>query len=199
MISVGLNPFFIPFLGVLMVFKFHGIFSLYPSDFINSVLLLAFILTLLFPVISLFLLKKSNIISNINLHKRKERIVPTIITLCYYFAFYYFLRRIEGLDKAIFSGMFGGYFALTLALIITSYWKISLHTLGISTLTGLFLGITQVKFLDHSLIIILLFILIGIMGSSRLILKRHTPNQVYAGGLLGLIIPYIFVLNEWYI
>ena len=71
--------------------------------------------------------------------------------------------------------------------------------IGGATLTGLFLGITQVKFLDHSLIIILLFILIGIMGSSRLILKRHTPNQVYAGGLLGLIIPYIFVLNEWYI
>lgn len=196
-ISVGFNPFFMPFFGVLILFKYHGYFSVvYRTDFINSVLLLSFILTLVFPLISVYLLFRSKIITNINLDKKEERITPTIITLCYYFAFYYFLRRINGLDTVILSGIFGGYLALILSLFITKYWKISLHTLGISSLAGLFVGAVQVKYMEHTGVIIFLFILIGLMGTSRLILKKHTPAQVYAGAILGFSVPYLCVVFD---
>jgi membrane-associated phospholipid phosphatase len=109
------------------------------------------------------------------------------------------LRRIDGLDTVIFSGIFGGYLALIISLVVTSYWKISLHTLGIASLTGLFLGAIQDKYLEQSSAVLILFVLIGLMGTSRLILKQHTPLQVYAGGVLGFIVPYVFVLNGWYL
>ena len=188
-----------PFFGVLILFKHHQLFSMYPTNFTNSVLSLSFILTLVFPLISLFVLFKSKIITDINLGKREERNIPIVITLCYYFAFYYFLRRIDELDIVIFSGIFGGYLALVISLVITFYWKISLHTLGIASLTGLFLGAIQNKYLEQSSAVLILFVLIGLMGTSRLILKQHTPLQVYAGGILGFIVPYIFVLNGWYL
>lgn len=189
-----------PFFGVLILFKHHTLFSImYRPHFVNSILSLSFMLTLVFPLISLFVLFKSKIITDINLEKREERNIPIVITLCYYLVFYYFLRRIDELDTVIISGMFGGYLALIISLVITSYWKISLHTLGIASLTGLFLGAVQDKFLEQSSTILILFVLVGLMGTSRLILKQHTPLQVYAGGVLGFIIPYTFVLNGWYL
>ena len=38
-----------------------------------------------------------------------------------------------------------------------------------------------------------LFILAGLIGTSRLILKRHTLPQVIAGFLLGFLLSFVFV------
>lgn len=38
-----------------------------------------------------------------------------------------------------------------------------------------------------------LFIIAGLVGTSRLILKRHTLAQVIAGFLLGFLVSFIFV------
>lgn len=187
-----------PLLGIVFVFKTHAIYRIiYPNDFGNLLILLASILTLIFPFISIYVLYRSGMVSDLSLSNRKERLLPSAITVAYYLGFYYFMRRIEGLDEPILAGYFGGCLALIVSIFITSKWKISLHTQGISSLAGMVIGVTEVTFVSHTAVILVLLACIGLVGTSRLILGKHTALQVYAGGLVGFIIPYLFTINEW--
>lgn len=187
-----------PFLGVLLVLKYHGYFSvLYRQEMVNTLLLLGGLLTIVFPLLSIYVLYKSKLVSDLNLSKKEERTTPAIITLCYFFAYYYFLSKIEGLNYSILAGFLGGCVALVISIIITPRWKISLHSQGISSLAGMFVGVTQVTFINHQFMILVLLLAIGLVGTSRLILHKHTPAQVYAGAILGFVVPYLFIVNEW--
>lgn len=187
-----------PFLGVLMVFKFHDYFSIvYRQEFVSTVLIVGALLTILFPLISIFLLYKSKMISDLQLSKKEERIAPILVTVSYYLAYYYFISKIEGLSETILAGYLGGCVALIISAFITPRWKISLHAQGISSLAGMFIGITQVTFVNQPEEIIFLIICTGLVGTSRLILHKHTTMQVLAGTIMGFIVPYLFVVNGW--
>ncbi len=187
-----------PLLGIVFVFKIHSIYRLiYPADFGNLLILLASILTLMFPFISIYVLYRSGMVSDLSLTNRKERLLPSAVTVAYYLGFYYFIRGIEGLDEPILAGFLGGCVALLISITITTKWKISLHTQGVSSLAGMVVGLTQVTFVSHTTWIIILLSCIGLVGTSRLILQKHTSLQVYAGALIGFLIPYWFTLNEW--
>ena len=189
-----------PLLGVILMFKYHGYYSIvYRSEFANALILLALILTLLFPFISIFVLYKSGLISDLNLTKRKERVVPALITVGYYFGFYYFLRQYSEIDEAILSGFLGGCIALLISIYITKYWKISLHVQGVASLAGFFIGVTEVTYISHTSMSLYLILAIGLVSSSRLFLHKHTAQQVAAGAVLGFIVPYVFVVLGWYI
>lgn len=187
-----------PFLGVLLVFKFHDYFSIvYRQDFVNTLLIVGALLTILFPLISIYVLYKSKMISDLYLSKKEERITPIIVTLAYYFAYYYFISKIDGLSETILAGYFGGCIALIISAFITPKWKISLHAQGISSLAGMFIGITQATFVNQPQEIIVLIICVGLVGTSRLILHKHTTMQVLAGSAMGFVIPYLFIVNGW--
>jgi len=197
-ISLVINPFIMPLLGIIFVFKVHAIYRIvYPTDFGNLLILLASILTLIFPFISIYVLYRSGLIADLSLSNRKDRILPSVITAAYYSGFYYFIHRINGLDSPILAGFLGGCIALFISIIITTKWKISLHTQGISSLAGMVIGVTQITFVSHNWLNIGLLVAIGLVGTSRLILHKHTVLQVYAGAVLGFVVPYLFVINDW--
>jgi membrane-associated phospholipid phosphatase len=76
-------------------------------------------------------------------------------------------------------------FSLISTLFITNYWKISMHMTGIGGLCGSFMLLSFIWPIDLRLIIAALFLVAGIVGSSRLILNVHTPAQVAAGFAAG--------------
>ena len=189
-----------PLLGVILMFKYHAYYSIaYRQEYVDTLILLALILTVLFPFISIYVLYKSRIISDLSLSKRKERVVPALITVGYYFGYYYFLRQIDGIDEAILAGYLGGCIALLISIYITKHWKISLHVQGISSLAGFFIGVTEVTYISHTSMSLILLLGIGLVGSSRLYLNKHSVQQVAAGGAIGFIIPYVFVIMGWMI
>lgn len=198
--SVVFQPFFMPVYLMLLLFGHHSYFSaIYPFEFIYKIYIITGILTVAMPLLSLVVLYKWGVISDINLSKRKERILPTYIALVYYGSFYYLMRQIQGLDVVILSAIFSCIVTITLTNIITSWWKISIHGAGISLVAGIFIAATQVKFVYHPTTIIILLLLVGIVGWSRLYLHKHTPAQVYAGSLLGFLISYFFTANGVFI
>ena len=66
--------------------------------------------------------------------------------------------------------------------------------MGIGGLIGCTLSVCyNIKGLNPFVLFIILFILAGCLGVSRLVLKRHTPAQVYIGFLVGFVISYLCV------
>ncbi len=78
---------------------------------------------------------------------------------------------------------------LTIAVLITHYWKISYH---IITNTMLIIAISRIFGMEY----LVLLIIIPIVAVSRVKLKKHTIMQTIAGFLLGLtFLPVSFLLK----
>ena len=94
----------------------------------------------------------------------------------------------------VFITMIGAISTIGVALVITSRWKISIHTLGIGGVIGAIIGISQRFQFDHSILLIALFFCWTI-GYARLKTNSHDYRQVYSGFILGLAIEWICVMN----
>jgi membrane-associated phospholipid phosphatase len=83
---------------------------------------------------------------------------------------------------------------MVIAIFITLLWKISAHMFGIGGLIGGAMAVSfYVERSNPYYMFMGLFIIAGLVGTSRLILKRHTLSQVIAGFLLGFLVSFMFV------
>jgi membrane-associated phospholipid phosphatase len=58
--------------------------------------------------------------------------------------------------------------------------------IGIGGLIGMMIGISERLTLDLNITLMLLFVIAGLVGFSRLSLNAHNSLQVYAGFLVGM-------------
>jgi membrane-associated phospholipid phosphatase len=95
------------------------------------------------------------------------------------------------------SLMMGACVALIISLCINFYWKISAHTLGIGGLLGGIMGVARIHLINPYWGFIIILLAAGLVGTSRIFLKRHTPMQVYAGFCLGFICTFVASLLSY--
>jgi membrane-associated phospholipid phosphatase len=133
------------------------------------------------------------IISDLSLPKRSDRFAPYAVSiLSFLFLIYYFYKL--GLPTWFLMMIGASIIVMLLATIITLWWKISAHMFGVAGLIG---GVMSVCYFiektNPTYLFMTLFIIAGMVGTSRIILKRHTPAQVYAGFVLGFTVSFIGV------
>ena len=80
--------------------------------------------------------------------------------------------------------------AIYVALIITFFWKISMHMIGIGGLAGAMMALSFRFGLDLWLLFSVIILASGLLGVARLQLKAHSPSQVYVGFVLGFLIVF---------
>lgn len=192
LISTIFQPLLMPTYGVMLLFVYTYFGVTYPHQFwliITPVALFSFAI----PAILIFMLYKIGIVSDLSLKIRRERIYPYLITLVSYSAMIWFYHRMH-MPTWFFMIIVSSVAIMIVAIFITLKWKISAHMFGIGGLIGGAMSVSY--FVEHSnpyFMFMGLFIIAGLVGTSRLILRRHTLAQVIAGFLLGLLISFVFV------
>ncbi|ACV24057.1 hypothetical protein Mefer_0218 [Methanocaldococcus fervens AG86] len=134
-----------------------------------SLLLLAFFIPFVFWM---FWVKIKN--EKWDIENKENRIAPLTFTLIY-------LSILTLFWKNIFIIIFLA--NVLVVLIITKFWKISMHCYGLSGMAYLVYAFTGDVFLS-----ILYLILTIITGYARIYLNKHTPLQVIAGTVLGFLV-----------
>lgn len=147
------------------------------------------------PVVNIFILYKLKRIHTFTLQDQNERTFPYIMTSCFYFGLFYLFLDIQ--IPLLKTFIFAAGLSILFTAIINLKYKISAHTVGIGGLLTSLILIAYAMRYDAVLLICGLFILGGLVASSRLYLKRHVPQQVYAGFFLGmgtqLLVYFIFL------
>jgi len=191
LLSRLLHPIFIPTITLSIIsIKFVNIIIL--SNQLDIVIVGVIIFTLLFPLLSILYLLYNNRIKSLQIEERKERILPITIVIIWMLIGYYFLANIldyAPIIKTIYLGMIATLFT---TLLITKYWKISLHMTAIGGCFGVFLAIQSIYggVINY---VILILMLSGLLGYSRAILKAHNMQQIYSGFCLGVFMMIVFV------
>jgi len=122
---------------------------------------------------------------DIDISQRKDRIVPLLLaTLGAFIGTFLLERNLAGHadSLAVLSRIL---IAMLLSLtIITTVWKISLHT-------STFSALATIAVLYSSPLYALLYLSLVPIGWARLELKQHTLKQVVSGSILGALVTYL--------
>lgn len=192
LISTIFQPLLMPTYGVMLLFVYTYFGVTYLQQFwliLTPVILFSFAI----PAILIFMLYKIGVISHLSLKIRRDRIYPYIITLSSYSVMIFFYYNMH-MPLWFLMIMVSSVAIMVVAILITLKWKISAHMFGIGGLIGGAMSVSY--FVEHSnpyFMFMGLFIIAGLVGTSRLILKRHTLAQVIAGFLLGFLFSFFFV------
>ncbi len=194
-ISYFFHPINFPIIGALMYFLFLPKFIFKPQEY--TILIVIFIGTYIFPIFLLVLLKRFGMIRSFQMDTHEERKFPSLlfISISYIIGNWLFKSSIVDLLSLLF---FGYALGLVFSYILLYFkQKISLHTAAIGGLVGFLICFSFHYKLNIVIIFSILFILSGLIGSSRLKLKAHNISEVSLGYLIGVITQFIvyFIYN----
>lgn len=128
------------------------------------------------------------------LDSQEDRQIALVATsLVYIIGIYFFHSTLKLNEVAILIFAFITVCMIS-AMIITKFWKISLHCVGIAGLVIICGFISYNSWHYFSLIIFLITIILsGFLASARLYLNKHSLAQVSAGFVVGFGIGFIFL------
>jgi hypothetical protein len=187
-ISYIFHPLFIP------TYVFFWLTRHFPESFsgITSTGLLlkkisVFWLTAFFPAFSVFLLWRLKFIESIYLRTQKDRIIPYIITMIFYWWMWYLSRSFGDQPEVLKFFYFGIFLTTVFGLITNNFIKISMHAIGAaSLLTFVILTCLYYQTLLGADIIIFTC-LTGLICTARLLLNQHSVAEIYTGLFVGAI------------
>jgi hypothetical protein len=186
-ISYIFHPLIIPTIGVFIIFNSGTYMSNLIPEAKQLIYILVFTSTFLFPVLIMPFLLWQKIINSVYAETSKERIIPILLTLIFYYFGYYIISsyNISGLIRAFYLASI---ISLTVTFFINIKWKISTHMIGLGGLVGLVIGISLRLDVDLIIYLILLVFISGLVGSARLKLNSHNIHQISAGFYIGVLV-----------
>lgn len=146
------------------------------------------VLTAIVPTAVIFTLIKMGKVKDVSLPSRPERLIPYGVSIVCYGLTVGFLYLVNA--PAWLAAFFAGAALASLcAALITLKWKISAHSASVGGVTAAVTWMGWSGLLLHAPLwwISGIIMVCGAIGTSRLILDRHTPAQVFAGYALGII------------
>lgn len=198
LISYVFHPLFIPtyiflFLIYQVPYEFAGITVFQLKLRLFSI----FWLTAFFPSFAVFLLWRLKFSDSIFLRTRKERIVPYVVTMFFYWWMYYLSRNFTdqpAVLKFFYMGIFG---STVFGLILNNYFKISLHAIGVGGAMAAIILFAMYYRLPLGVSMSIATMIAGIVCTARFLVSDHTGREVYSGLLVGIgcqCVAYYFVM-----
>ena len=184
-ISYLFHPLLMPIYGTLLVFYSNlDSFFVMPMVLKLFILLMISISTILMPVSGSLIMLKNGYIKSLMLSEREERRLPLLLTSIFYLLNFYLLNKLA-LTPSLKIFLLGSCIGIVLTMLISFFWKISTHMIGIGGLVGLLIGLSLRMESNLYQLIIIGLLISGIISFARLKLNTHTAAQVYLGFLLG--------------
>jgi hypothetical protein len=198
LISYLFHPLFVPtffmlYLIRVLPYEFAGITEWQLKLRVFSV----FWLTAFFPAFAVFLLWRLKFSESIFLRTQKERVIPYVITMFFYWWMYYLSRNFTDQPLALKFFYFGIFIASSLGLIVNNFIKVSLHAMGVS---GLLMAVLLVNLhypIANVLWVGAAILLSAIVVSARMIVSDHTKQELSIGFAIGVVtqvMAYFWVL-----
>ena len=198
-ISFLFHPVFMPLVMTFALYKITpGSFSGINEKQFYLWLLSVGITTLFFPLFSIGLMKPLGFIDSFAMPTAKERIIPLMISMTFYFWISHVFNSMPNVHvpvilKVLFLGNFWGIIVLFLINIFT---KISMHTAAAGGMIGNIIVLMMISTIDMEKPFFISLILAGIIGTARMILKAHQKGDIWLGYIIGILVQ---VCAYWYL
>jgi membrane-associated phospholipid phosphatase len=180
------------------------------SKDLNVIWIMTFLILIFFPLLTTVLMKALKMIPSFQMEDKQDRIGPLIATIVFYVWYFINVKNDPTFPVQVVMISLGATICISIAFFVNNFSKVSLHAAGAGAfLMGLVLSfefssphisisIFKTDWLVSPIFILCLGILLaGLIGTSRLILKAHKPDDLYGGyiiGILSMLISYKIIV-----
>lgn len=191
--ALFISALFHPILMTTYLFTLFAVFV--PGWFLPirpsaMFIFLIFALTFILPALNFALFKVNGTIRDFTMADARDRRLPFVVTSLLYIGItlmFYWKFPVPNILKLLLIVNV----MMVVATAITFFYKVSIHSLGMWAMTGIFLFLG--KAMNSNAFIypmVALILLAGMVMSARLLLNAHTPREVMVGSTLGLLLGF---------
>ena len=185
-ISYVFHPLFIPlyityFIIQIRYYQLAGI-----NDWVNlRILLQVFVNCTFLPLASILLLRALKFIDSVFLKTQRDRIIPYIICMTFYFWNWYVFKNnhevkdLVSMSMAIFN-------ASVLGFLVNISMKVSMHAISVGVMTTFVALLAFTDSSSFSFYLSTAVLIAGIVCTSRLLVSDHSQKEIYYGLLIGI-------------
>lgn len=187
LVSYVFHPVFMPTIMTLILYRLapEGFAGISTHDF-GTILIRVSYTTLLMPLLLVLLLKGLGFLQSIHMYDAKDRIIPLIGTMVFYFWAYLVNKNLNApfILQVLMLGIFWGVIVLFMTNIFV---KVSMHTMAAGGALGLIIVLMAISPVSMMLPFFLFLLVAGIIGTARMLLGVHFPFEIWAGYVLGIV------------
>jgi len=187
-LSYLFHPLFIPTYLFLILLGFDTTFSvLLPMKMKLLITGTIMATTIVFPMLLILLMLRMKVISSLFLPQREERIFPLVIIAIFYYLTFYLIKDLY-FPRNFQLFILGATLLAIITLLVSFFYRISMHMTALGGISGLFLSMTLVTGGYYLAFLISAILVSGLTGSARLKLNAHQPAEIYSGWLMGAVV-----------
>jgi hypothetical protein len=194
-ISYIFHPVFVPLMVIWFLAYEHPTmyagFQPWLKD--TAVMGAAFIAFTFFPVITILLLKGLKFIDSIYLRTQKERVIPFLACMIWYFWITYvwfsFGKTRNAVDMPHEAVQFAmaTFLSTVIGLMVNIKMKVSLHAISMGIVVTFFTLLAFSQDLNFGIYLTVALFVAGLVCTARFIVSDHTSQEVYGGLAVGVV------------
>ena len=140
--------------------------------------------TAFLPLFSVVLMKQLGFIKSIFLRLQKDRIIPYMTCMIFYFWAWYVSRNLH--DSPSLTAMLLAVFISCIAgMMANIYFKVSMHGIAVGALLVLFLWMAFNGAVPLGYYLAIAVFITGLVCTARFIVSDHSAFEIYSGLLIG--------------
>ncbi len=186
LITYVFQPILMPTLCMILVLQLN-LFSKLPTSYTLLALGGTIFFTIILPSLPIFYMLKKGTVSDFFISKKEERTTPYLFALISYILWLIFIVKMLHFPIQFILIAMGSFLSIVGLALVNLKWKMSAHMAGVGGLLGSIIAISYLTYINPTTVIITSVIITALVGISRVELKAHTPLQIVAGFIWGLI------------
>lgn len=190
--SIVFTPFYLPLVGLIALFTFSYM-AMMPWRYKLLVLALVYVFTILLPTVLIHVYRRYQGWTLIELGAKERRMVPYILSILCYFSCYY-LMNVLHFPHFMSRILMAALLIQVICALINVWWKISTHTAAIGGVAGALMAFAIIFDFNPVWWLCVVFLIAGLLGTSRIILRQHSLLQVCAGFAVGAVSGFWIIL-----
>ena len=193
-ISWLFHPVFIPVYVVWFLLYVHPyLFAGFSGQQKMRIMMMAIVSFTFFPLVTVLLLKGLKFIDTIYLRTQRDRVIPFIACMTWYFwiayVWYNFGKTGDAVDMPSEALQFAlaAFISTIFGLMVNIKMKVSLHAISMGIVVAFFLLMALQQDLHFGIYLSVAFLVAGLVCTARFIVSDHTGAEVYGGLVVGML------------
>jgi hypothetical protein len=186
-ISYIFHPVFIPVYVAWFLVNIQPYLFADFNGWRKTMLMVQFLVTYaFFPLFTTLLLKGLGFIQSIFLKTQRDRVIPYIACMIYYFWIWYVLFRQTEFPSAMVQFTLAIFIASIGGLMANIYMKVSMHAIAAGVLAAFMMLFALSQEINYGIYAAAALLITGLVCTARFIVSDHSAKEIYIGLLIGI-------------